>query len=112
MRTTIVFSAAILAAVLQPVAGNVGASAWSGSACSGLEVGSVEVANNFDGLSNAEATPNAACVHFDTRIPANCDVYLCEDAACNDQGRTVAGPQAANTKLTHNFAGMQIGCQQ
>ncbi|KAG7090508.1 hypothetical protein E1B28_009621 [Marasmius oreades] len=111
MRTTMTFTVALLAAVFQPVAGNIAASAWSGSACSGIEVGSVEVADGFTGLSNADATPNAACVHFDTRIPANCDVYLCEDAACNDQGRAVEGPQAANTRLTHNFAGIQIGCQ-
>lgn len=87
-------------------------SAWSGSACSGIEVGSLEGETNPNGLTAAEATPNALCVHFDQALDANCDVYLCADAACNDQGTTVEGPQDANTRMENvDFQGMQVGCQ-
>lgn len=110
MRFTIIFVSTILAA-LNPVTA-FGVSAWTGSACSGVEVGSIEDDTNPAGLTAAESTTNALCVHFDSALPANCDVYLCADAACNDQGETVEGPKDAGTRLENqSFEGMQVGCQ-
>jgi hypothetical protein len=110
MRSTFSILAAFFV-IVTPVAANIGVSAWSGIACSGVELGDIEVADNFNGLTAAEETPNGACIHFDTAIPDNCDVYLCADAACNNQGTTVAGPQNAGDRMAVNFSAIQIGCQ-
>lgn len=110
MRFTIILISTFLAALNPVTAYSV--SAWSGAACSGVEVGSIEDSTNPPVLSAAESTPNAQCVHFDDALPANCDVYLCADAACNDQGETVEGPKDAGTRLENqSFEGMQVGCQ-
>ncbi|KAL3687080.1 hypothetical protein R1sor_013389 [Riccia sorocarpa] len=84
--------------------------AWSGRVCSGIELGHLEDPNNTPGLSAAEETINGQCVTFDTAFPADCDVYLCADAACNDQGTTLAGPRDAGTRDEgHSFSAIQVG---
>lgn len=110
MRFTIILFSTILIALNPVIAYSV--SAWSGSVCSGIEVGSIEDDSNPDGLSDPESTPTALCLLFEAALPDNCDVYLCADANCDDQGVTVAGPRDAADKVQNqDFQGMQVGCQ-
>ncbi|KAJ3996339.1 hypothetical protein F5050DRAFT_1760337 [Lentinula boryana] len=112
MRASSIFFAVLTSVLTTSVTGQIAVSAWTGSVCSGIEVGSIELDNNPNGLSNPDATPNALCVHFDKALPVNCDVYLCADASCNDQGTTVEGPRDAGTRVENtDFQGMQVGCQ-
>ncbi|KIK62126.1 hypothetical protein GYMLUDRAFT_242822 [Collybiopsis luxurians FD-317 M1] len=113
MRTSTIFFAILSSALTTTsVTAQIAVSAWSGSVCDGIEVGSIELDQNPNGLSNPDSTPTALCVHFDKALPADCDVYLCADANCNDQGTTVEGPRDAGTRVENtSFEGMQVGCQ-
>ncbi|TRM66645.1 hypothetical protein BD626DRAFT_534804 [Schizophyllum amplum] len=110
MRTSAIIIASVLSAIQLAAAFEV--TAWSGAVCSGVELGTVEDTNNTPGLTAAEATPNGQCITIDAALPADCDVYLCADAACNDQGETVEGPRDQGTRVENkSFSAIQVGCQ-
>ncbi|BBN18001.1 hypothetical protein MPTK1_7g18720 [Marchantia polymorpha subsp. ruderalis] len=107
----IVFSLAVLLSSLSIVSAYE-VTAWSGRVCSGVELGFLADDNNTPGLSAVEVTINGQCITIDRDLPADCDVYLCADQACNDQGVTVDGPREAGQRVEgQSFSAIQVGCQ-
>ncbi|KAK7440983.1 hypothetical protein VKT23_016763 [Stygiomarasmius scandens] len=86
--------------------------AYLGAACTGAELGHLQDDQNTPGLTNPEVTINAQCITIDQNLPADCDVYLCADENCDDQGTTVEGPRNAGTRVENqSFTAFQVGCQ-
>ncbi|TRM66634.1 hypothetical protein BD626DRAFT_581526 [Schizophyllum amplum] len=110
MRTSFVVLFSTLSALQAVTAYEV--TAWSGVVCSGIELGHLEDTNNTPGTSATEVTPNGRCITIDTDLPQDCDVYLCQDEQCDDQGEAVEGPRDAGTRVENqSFVAMQVGCQ-